>query len=80
MVKNDILICQKWVKFLTEILNFLGHLSTFTAENTPKSGPFKTKKNAQTHPKKLPHNLEKVEKSTFLTPKMAKNDPSERRK
>ena len=39
--------------FLTENLNFEGHLSTFGDENTPKSGPFKTYNNAQSLPKQL---------------------------
>ena len=60
---------------MTDNFDFRGHLSTFRAENTPKSGPFNTEKYAHTHPKQLPNNFEKVEKSTFLTPKMAKNTP-----
>ena len=36
---------------LTENLDFQSHLSTFRAENTPKSRPFKTKNNAVTLPK-----------------------------
>ena len=59
-------------KFLTENFDFRGHLSTFEAENTQKSRPFKAKNNAQTLPKQLQNNFEKVQKSTFLTPKMAK--------
>ena len=59
-------------KFLTENFDFRGHLSTFGAENKPKSRPLKVKNNAQTLPKQLQNNFEKVQKTTFLTPKMAK--------
>ena len=39
---------------LTENFDFRDHLSTLGAENPPtNSGPFKVKKNAQTHPKQL---------------------------
>ena len=78
---------QKWPlrttklsKFLTENFDFRGHLWTFRAENTPKSGLFKTKNKAQTHPKQLSNNFEKVEKATFSNPKLAKNYPSQRPK
>ena len=47
-------------KILTEIFDFRGHLSTFQAENTPKSRPFKAKNNAQTLPTQLENNFEKV--------------------
>ena len=63
-------------KILIENLDYLGDLSTFRAENTPKSGHFKVENNAQTLPKQLQNNFEKVQKMTFSTPKMAKNDPS----
>ena len=73
---------QKWPlktvkmsKILTENLDYWGHLSTFGAENTTKSRPFKVENNAQTLPKQLQNNFEKVQKTTFSTPKMAKNDP-----
>ena len=59
--------------FLTEYFDFRGHLSTFRAEKTPKSRPFKVENNAQTLPKQLQNNFEKVEKTTFSTPKMAKS-------
>ena len=52
----------------------------FGAERTRKSSSFNTKNNAQTLPKQLQNNFEKVQKSTFLTPKMVKNDPSNRPK
>ena len=51
-------------------------LWVFGAERTRKSVSFNTKKNAQTLPKHLQNNFEKVQKSTFSTPKMDKNDPS----
>ena len=57
-------------QILTENFDFRGHLSTFRAENTPKSRPFKVENNAQTLPKQLQNNFEKVQKMTFLTPKM----------
>ena len=63
-------------KILIENLDYPGDLSTFRAENTPKSGHFKVENNAQTLPKQLLNNFEKVQKTTFLTPKMVKNDPS----
>ena len=56
--------------------HYWGHFSTFGAENTPKSRPFKVENNAQTLPEQLQNNFEKVQKTTFLTPKMVKNDPS----
>ena len=52
-----------------------GYLTTFWAQNTPKSGPFKTENNAQTLPKQVQNNFEKVAKSTFLTPKWSKMTP-----
>ena len=62
--------------FLVENLDFRGHLRTFEAENTSKSRPLKVENNAQTLPKQLQNNFEKVQKTTFMTPKMVKNDPS----
>ena len=59
-------------KFLIEILDLKGHLSTFSGENTPKHRPFKAENNAQTFPKQLQNNFEKVQKTIFSTPKMAK--------
>ena len=49
------------------------------AEKKIQSGPFKTK-NAQTLPKQLWNNFEKVEQTTFLNPKMVKNEPSKPQK
>ena len=51
-------------------------LWVFGAENTPESEPFKAENNAQKLPKQLQNNFEKVQKSTFLTPKMAKTQAS----
>ena len=49
-------------------------------QNTPKSRPFGAENKAQTLPTQVQNNYEKVQKSTFLTPKMVKNDPSNRPK
>ena len=57
-----------------------GYLTTFRGINAPKSGPFKYENNAQTLPEQLQSNFEKVQKLTFFTPKMVKNDPSNRPK
>ena len=69
----------KWSKLrsqngqiLTKNLDFQGQLSTFWAENTPKNGPFKSKNNALTNPEQLLNNFPKVQKTTFLPPKMVK--------
>ena len=63
-------------KFLIENLDFRVHLLTFGGENTPKSRPYQAENNAQKFSKQLQNNFGKVQKSTFLTPKMVKNDPS----
>ena len=52
-------------------------MSTFQAENTSKSGPFKVKNNAQTTSELLQTNFQKVQKTTFLTLKMVKMTLSE---
>ena len=62
---------------MTQDFNFRSHLSTFRAENTPKSGPFKAENNAQTVPKLLQNNFEKVQKTWFLTLKWSKMTLSE---
>ena len=62
-------------QILNENLDFRDQLSTFGAENTPTSWPFKTEKNAQSLPKQLPNNFEKVQNATFSTSKIVKNDP-----
>ena len=61
---------------MIENLDFQGHLSTFRPENSPKSRLFEAKNNAQTLPRQVQNNFEKVERLTFLTPKMVENDPS----
>ena len=73
MVKNNPLKTAKMSKILIENLNYRGHLSTFRAENTPKSRPFKVENNAQTLPKQLQNNFEKVQKTNYSSPKMAKS-------
>ena len=60
-------------KFLTQNLNFRCHIWTFGAQNSRKSRPFEAKNKAQTLPKQLQNNFEKVQKSTFLTPKKGRN-------
>ena len=67
-------------KFLTLNFDFRGHISTFRAENTDKSRPFKAENNAHTTPAQLLNNFEKVKKTIFLTPKKVKNDPSKQPK
>ena len=59
---------------------FSGSFISLEGWKYTQSRPFKTKKDAYTLPKQLPNNFEKVQNTTFLTPKMAKNDPSERPK
>ena len=56
-------------QFLIENLDFPGYLASFRAESTLKSGPFKVENIAQTLPKQLQNNIEKVQKTTFSTPK-----------
>ena len=67
-------------KTLIENLNFHGPLSTCKAENTPKYRIFKGANKVQTLLKQLKKKYEKVQKTTFLSPKMVKNDPSKRSK
>ena len=55
-------------KFLTEYFDFRGHLSTFRAENNPKSRPFKVENNAQTLPKQLQKKLWKSPENDFFDP------------
>ena len=57
---------------LTLNFDFRGHISTFRAENTRKKGLFKAKNNAQTPSEHLQNNFQKVQKTTFLDPKMVK--------
>ena len=60
-------------QILTKNFDFRGHISTFRPENKPKSRPFKAKNNAQTTSEQLKTNFQKVEKTTFLGPKMVKS-------
>ena len=46
---------------LTVNFDFLGHIATFGAGNTPKSEPFKATKNAQTTSEKLQTDFQKVQ-------------------
>ena len=52
--------------------DFRGHISTFQAENNPKTWPFKTKNNAQTTSDQLQNNYINFQKTTFVAPKMVK--------
>ena len=58
---------------MTQIFDFRGHISTFRAKNTAKSAPLEVKNNAQTTSEHLQNNFQKVQKTTFLDPKMAKS-------
>ena len=60
---------------LTENLDFRVHVCTFGAEKSPKSASFKIKNDAQTLRKQLQNKFEKVQKTTFLTPKWPKMTP-----
>ena len=60
-------------KFLTQNLDFWGHLSTFGAENTRKGWYFKTENNSQILPKQTLKNFEKVQNTAFGTPKWPKH-------
>ena len=64
-------------QILTQKFDFRGHISTFQAENTPKNEAFETKNNAQTTSEQLQTNFQKVQKTTFLAPKMVKMTLSE---
>ena len=64
-------------QFLTKNFDFRGHISTFRAKNTPKSRAFKAKNNAWTTSEHLQNNFQKVQKTTFLAPKMVNMTLSE---
>ena len=64
-------------KILGWNFDFRGHISTFGAENTPKSGHFKPKNNAQTLPKQLQNNFWEFQKTGFFGPKLPKMTLSE---
>ena len=68
MVKNYNIRGQ----ILTKNFDFRGHLFTFRTENSPKIGSFKSKNNALRNPEQLQNNFQKVQKMTFLVPKMVK--------
>ena len=53
-------------------MDFRGHISTFRAENTPKSGSFKAQNDAQIASEQLQTIFQKVQKTGFLTLKMVK--------
>ena len=57
---------------LIENFDFQAHLSTFRADNTHKSWHFKSENNSQTLPKPHQTRLQKVQKTTFFTPKSSK--------
>ena len=59
-------------QFLTQNYDFRGHISTFRPKNTPKSGGFKAKDNAQTTSEQLQSNFQKLEKNTFYITKKLK--------
>jgi len=59
-------------KILAWNFDFRSPISTFRAENTPKSVPLKAKNNAQTTSEQPQTNFQKVRKKTFLAPKMVK--------
>ena len=64
-------------QILTKFFDFRGHLSTFRAENTPKSRPLKAKNNAYTTSEQLQSNFKKVKKAAFLATKMVQMTLSE---
>ena len=59
-------------RILNENFIFRAHFSTFRAENTTQSRPFKAETNTYTLPEKLLNLFEKVQKTIFLTRKKAK--------
>ena len=64
-------------QILRNIFDFRGQISTFRAKNTHKSGSFKAENNAYPTSEHLQNNFQKVQKTTFLTPKMVKMTLSE---
>ena len=62
---------------MTLIFNFRGHISTFRAKNTIKSGPFKAENIAQTTSEQLKKNFLNLQKMDFWTLKMVKKALSE---
>ena len=66
------------VQNLSQNLDFRGHIWTFQAKNNAKSVTFGAKNNTQTTSEQLQNNFQKVQKTTFFTPKMSKMTLSER--
>ena len=64
-------------QILTYNFDFRGHISPFRAENTSQSVAFKAKNDTQTTSELLQNNFQKVQKTTFLAPKMVKMTLSE---
>ena len=60
---------------LSKNLEFPRHLYAFRDETEPKNR-LKAQRNAQKLPTRFQNNFEKVEKTTFLKPKMDKTEPS----
>ena len=64
-------------QILTSNFDFRGYISTFRAENKPKSGSFKAKNNVQTTSEQRETNFQKPQKTGFLDLKMVKMTLSE---
>ena len=60
-------------QILTYNCEFRDQISNFRAENTGKIASFKVKNNTQITSEHLQNNFQKVKKTTFLDPKMAKS-------
>ena len=60
-------------QFLTKNFDFRGHISTFRAENTPKSWHFKVENNALTTSEHLQNNFQKSQITPFFDPKHGQN-------
>ena len=76
MVKNNL---AKMSKFLTENFNYRVIYQLFELKIQPKVGFLRPRTGflrPNTIPKYFLTNFEKVQKMTFLTPKMVKNEPS----
>ena len=64
-------------QILTQNFDLIGQISTFCAENTPKSGTFKDQKQCPNNFWTLLTNFQKPLKAGFLTLKMVKMNLSE---
>ena len=60
-------------QILTQDFDFSDHIPTFRAINTTEVWPFKTENNVQTTSEHPQNNFQKVQKTTFLAPKMVKS-------